>query len=199
MLHHQEMNKFFSEVKCSGLLVYDQQFSGEIQNYFQQNITNYLQTNNNQNIARTYKLWSQISELHSRQEFQELSSNQPIHGDLNLSNILIHQQDPERIKFIDWEWTGLGKVHADLASLVSRSQPEIEHQALVIFAAQNKQLSFEQHRRLYYWCQLERGLLDAAFIAVQQLRSSHQSEFLSSSEFIEQAMQRIFKSYQELV
>ena len=196
---HQEMDDFFSEIECSGLLVYNQQFSVTIQNYFQKNIASYLQKNNNQNIARIYKLWSQISELHGRQEFQEFPSSQPIHGDLNLSNILIHKQYPGRIKFIDWEWAGLGRVHADLASLVSRSQPEIEHQALAIFAAQNKQLSFEQHRRLYYWCQLERGLVDAAFIAVQQLQSSHQSKFLSSSEFIENAMQRIFKSYQELV
>ena len=196
---HRAMNGFLPEAEQNRLLRYDGNFSLAIQEYFRRNIESYLQKTDNQTINEIYKLWSQISELHARQEFQELQTNQPIHGDLNVSNILIHKKYPDRVKFIDWEWAGLGKVHADLASLFTRSKPEIEYQALVIFATQNKQLPFEQHRRLYHWCQLERGLLDAAFIAVQQLQSSHQSDFLSSPEFIESAMQRIFKSYQELV
>ena len=196
---HRAMKDFFPEAEQSRLLRYDGKFSSAIQEYFCKNIESYLEKTNNQNIYEVYQLWSQISKLYVRQEFQELQTNQPMHGDLNVSNILIHKKHPDQIKFIDWEWAGLGKVHADLASLFTNSEPEIENQALVIFAAHNKELSFEEHYRSYHWCQLERGLLDAAFIAAQQLQSSHQSDFLSSSEFIENAMRNILKSYQKLI
>ena len=195
---HRAINNTLPEVDQSKFLLYGKQFSLKIQEYFQRNIEIYLQKTDNKKIHEIYKLWPQISKLHIRQEFQDLQTSQLIHGDLNVSNILINKRSPDKIKFIDWEWAGFANAHADLASLLNGSQYEIENRALEIFAAHNTQLSFDQHRRLYQWCQLERGLLNAAFIAVQRIESFHQSEFLLSSKFIESSINQVFKAYQKL-
>lgn len=195
---HQSMDELLPIVDQTKLLRYDRRFSLAIEEYFHKNLESYLQKIDNQRIQEIYKLCPRILNLHARQEFQDLQVSRLIHGDLNGSNILIHKKDPDKIKFIDWEWAGLGNPHADLVSLVSSSQLEVEHQALAIFAKQNPQLSLSEHKRLYQWCKLERGLLDAAFMTVQQMQSSYQSKFLLSSEFIENAMEKILNAYLEL-
>jgi thiamine kinase-like enzyme len=88
--------------------------------------------------------------------------------------VLVHAQDRTRVKVVDWEWAGIGVPHADLASLLKRVSPDDERGALEIFSRGYSQLGAEDHLRLFRWCQLERRLLDAGFIARQQMASTRQ-------------------------
>jgi thiamine kinase-like enzyme len=78
------------------------------------------------------------------------------------------------VKVVDWEWAGIGVPHADLASLLKCVSPDDERMALETFSRGSGQLSAEEHLRLFRWCQLERRLLDAGFIARQQTMSTRQ-------------------------
>jgi aminoglycoside phosphotransferase (APT) family kinase protein len=96
----------------------------------------------------------------------------PIHGDYNSSNIMVAKQG-DGIKALDWEWCGFGLVHADLASLLKGLDAKTEAAALAAFAERMPQLSFERHQELYRWCQIERGVMDASYLAKQALGSDH--------------------------
>ncbi len=96
----------------------------------------------------------------------------PIHGDYNSSNIMVEKAG-EGIKALDWEWCGFGLVHSDLASLLKGLDPKTESAALTAFAQRLPQMSFERHQELYLWCQIERGVMDASYLAKQALGSEH--------------------------
>ena len=120
-----------------------------------------------------------------------------IHGDYNPSNVLYHVQRPEQIKLLDWEWAGVGVPHADLVSLMKGARPDVEERALRIFADHDRGLGLAEHRRLYDWCKLERGLLDGAFMAAQFLRLPPTTGF-NFSGHIEASMRRVLIALQQL-
>ena len=144
------------------------------------------------------RLWPQISKVYLCEEFQETRTACPIHGDFNRANVLVHEKYPHQIKLLDWEWAGLGMPHADLASLIGGRKPEIEQQALACFSRQDAQLSLDENRRLYQWCNLERGLLNAAFCAAQSMGCPALTTRISLARLVENGAQRVLRMYREL-
>ncbi len=195
---HRAMSDWSVVVGHDQLLRYGLEFSVALQEYSWRNLGRYIQQTADTAISEIYELWPHISEIHARREFQEFPIAHPIHGDFNIANFLTHRKNPDDIKLVDWEWAGLGMAHADLASLLKRATPEIEQQALAIFCERDKGLSLNEHRRLYEWCQLERGLLDAAFLAAQWMESSAPSTGFDISNYIEDSLRRVLRAYQEL-
>jgi thiamine kinase-like enzyme len=89
-----------------------------------------------------------------------------VHGDPNPTNVL--QSAAAAPKFIDWEWSGRGLVHSDLACLTKSLNDRDEARALELFTGDFPQLSPGQHRQLYNQAKLARALLDASFLSAQQ-------------------------------
>jgi thiamine kinase-like enzyme len=87
-------------------------------------------------------------------------------------SIHAHREDDTQLKVADWEWAGVGLPHADLGALVKSVRREDHAAPLQVFLEEDRRLEPEQHWRLFHWCQLERRLLDAAFLAKQQLISA---------------------------
>ncbi len=87
---------------------------------------------------------------------------QPVHGDLNPSNVWLDRQGSGNVKLVDWEWAGHGLPHADLAALLKHAGPELEDVALGRFPGGS---DHPGGRRTYRWCKIQRHLLDAAFFA----------------------------------
>lgn len=194
---HRAMSEWSLVAGQDHLLRFDREFSTALLDYVRENLERYLQETANKAVSEICKLWPQIYELHQRQEFYDLQTICPIHGDYNTANIYIHVRDMRRIKVIDWEWAGLGVAHADLVSLLKRVDPETEQRALASFYKQVNGLSFDEHKRLYRWCQLERGLFDVAFLAKQQMESPRKVDWVS--DYIQASMQQVLDAYQELV
>lgn len=181
------------------LLRYDYEFSMALQEYAIKNLERYRQKTADTNVSELLESWPRISKIHGCKDFYEMQALCPIHGDFNTANILMHRRHPEQIKLVDWEWAGLGIAHSDLASLLKGTTREIEELALAIFTKENKLLSLEEHRRLYRWCQMERGLLDAAFLAAQQLGSPNEMAGINVPIMLEKLMQKVFHAYWDLV
>jgi len=169
---HQAIHDWSLSVNQDQLLRYEAEFSAGLLEYARTNLEGYGRKTNNKVVGELLDIWPRITHVHGAQEFRDLATIRPIHGDLNTSNILIHKKYRDRIILLDWEWAGFGAAHADLASLLKLATPEIENQVLAIFTQEDKRLSAVQHKRLYQWCRLERGLLDAAFFAVQLMEPS---------------------------
>ena len=195
---HRALNEALSGIKQDYLLRYDRQFSLALQEYTRRNLERYSQRTANNTVVDFLQLWSKIAELHGRNEFYRPELIRPLHGDFNLANILIHKQQPNKFKIIDWEWSGLGIPTVDLAVLLKKTSSEINQQALLLFSELDNQLSLKEYSRLYSWCKLERCMLDAAFLCVQQMESSAKTQ-RNLSKAIDNALLRVMATYHELV
>lgn len=196
---HEALNEWSFKIDKNYLLKYNYKYSIALQEYARKNLERYIHKMPGQNTLKVLELWNEILEVHDKTF--DFHQNHTIHGDLNLANIMVHVKDPNRIKLIDWEWAGIGIPHADLASILMWVSPEIEQKVLKLYAKHEDHISINEHIILYRLCQLERGILDAAFLAAQHMDTSIFTKFKSTMnmpKYIEDSMYRVLKAYQVL-
>ncbi len=162
------------------LIVYDRRYSERLLDYVRHNLEAFCTSRDVPAVAELCRSWQRIVDVHQRGEFYQHGLATPIHGDYNRSNVHVHPRDRTKVKVVDWEWAGIGLPHADLAAVLKRAHPADERAALDVFAGARGDLDAESHQRLFRWCRLERRLLDAGFIARQQLRSPRQLPWLET-------------------
>ncbi len=202
---HQALQAWAAKTKQNGLLIYDCDFSQALDNYARKNLEAYQAQSDDPFLRETLSQWPGITQMHLRQEFFACQSQIPIHGDTNYTNIHLSKADPNDFKVVDWEWAGFGSRYADLASLIKGTSPEIENRIFQnYFDGSNKMAecidgpySSVESKRLYLWSQMERGILDAAFLASQHLNSSEKTEF-SYPRAITLSLKRLLTAYQQL-
>src|SRR5712692_4257628 len=127
---HRALEEWVNVVGRAHLLQYDSDFRASFLAYVQKNLQEFTQKSEEETLVELCRRWSPISQVYTSSEFHDLEPPRPIHGDFCQSNILLHRKSPNRIKLVDWEWTGIGKAHVDLATLVKRLTPEVEERAL---------------------------------------------------------------------
>ena len=177
-------------------IIYDGDLSSRLKPYILEGLERYSGATNCGTVSSVCDNWDKISSLYDeKSDYSGLSTI--IHGDSNLANILVHKQNGGKIKFIDWEWAGIGLPHQDLASLLKRAKSGVEETALEIFSKHNRSLSTEEHRRLYEVCQLERGLIDCAFLANQVIGSTDKTK-IDIAGYIEDSASRVIEAYNRL-
>jgi aminoglycoside phosphotransferase (APT) family kinase protein len=162
------------------LLRYDRRYSEQLLEYAARSIADYIARTADGKAAALWERWGEVAAVHQREEFYDDDLRVPIHGDFNHSNVHVHRSDETRLKVVDWEWAGIGLPHADLAALVKYARRDEHPELLSVFVAEDRRLDPEQHWRLFRWCQLERRLLDAAFLARQQLISARRVPWLQA-------------------
>ncbi len=177
-------------------IIYNEGLCAELKTYILEGLQRYCDVVNGTAVNWACDNWEKISALYD-EKYGYSALNTIIHGDSNLANILIHNQNGDKIKFIDWEWAGIGLVHQDLASLLKRANPAVEEAALEIFSKYDRSLSSGEHRRLYELCQLERGLIDCAFLANQVIESSDKTK-IDIAGYIEDSASRVMGAYNKL-
>ena len=172
LLHiHKALREAFPAAYPDGLIQYDRRYSERLLDYALGNLAEYVARTGDGAVAALSGKWREVASVHQRDEFYDAGLRVPIHGDYNSSNIHAHREHDNQLKVVDWEWAGVGLPHADLAALVKSVRREDHPVLLQAFVEEDPRLAPEQHRRLFRWCQLERRLLDAAFLAKQQLVS----------------------------
>ena len=175
---HKALRETFALKDPDGLICYDRQYSERLLDYAAGNLADYVARTADRAVVALLDRWREVASMHQRDEFYEDDLRVPIHGDYSNSNIHVHREDDGQLKVVDWEWAGVGLPHADLAALV-KSECREDHSALLqVFLENDRRLDPEQHQRLFHWCQLERRLLDAAFLAKQQLVSARRVSWL---------------------
>ncbi|MGH6920552.1 MAG: phosphotransferase family protein [Geminicoccaceae bacterium] len=163
-----------------GLIRYDRRYSERLLEYAGRNLADYLALTADRAVATLLDRWRDVGSVHQLDEFYDDELRAPIHGDFAIHNVLAHRRDESRLKVLDWEWAGIGLPHADLAALIKHVRQEDQPALLQAFIEQYPGLEAEQHRRLFHWCQLERRLFHAAFLARQQLLSERRLPWLMS-------------------
>lgn len=193
---HAAMQTWQEEYGESELLEYGPRFSEQLAAYAAKHMDRYLKIRLNEDVKKFMGLWDRITAVY--QQLAEASRQVlgPVHGDLSPANIYVSQSEPVSIKVLDWEWAGVGFPQADLAALVKRSSPELEQRALFRYCEEQPALTVKEHRQLFEWCQLERGILDAGFLAKQQVDSTGPSD--SVDRYISRSLQRAWQAYQTL-
>jgi aminoglycoside phosphotransferase (APT) family kinase protein len=145
-------------------------------------------------VSEVLAQWADLMAIYLRSDLIDDQTVGLVHGDFSPANLYIK---PDAIKILDWEWAGQGVPHADLAALLKRTPPEIEQQALARYAQHDPRFSPDEHRQQYEWCQLERGLMDAGYLAKQVLDAS-QTVSSSMPAYIERSLQRTLQAYHAL-
>ncbi len=193
IIHIQgDLANYLKELKIQKPIYYDSGFVKNLYAYTKSNLNRYAEE-----TGASGKLWDSrhnILEFYLKNRAHDDLPLVPIHGDYNTENILI---DILRIpvKIIDWEWAGLGPLHSDLAALLKRINKPLETICFLVFALQHKKISISEHKWRYELCQIERGLLDAGFLAVQELEASFKEGSLNMSKYIEESLQRALRGY----
>lgn len=161
----------------NGMLRYDKAASNKLEFYTKETLGRFQQKHHGQVIDEFFEKWPEIQKIHRDIDLFDQSIFTVVHGDLNTTNIYrnSHQQDDFRL--VDWEWAGCGNAYLDLACLLKRVGPDLEERALKIYANDRPSRSLSEHRIAYRWNQLDRGLLDASYIAAQIVDNPYRSEW----------------------
>jgi thiamine kinase-like enzyme len=176
----QALRKTFVGEYPDGLIRYDRSYSERLFEYAGRNLADYLALTADIAVATLRDRWHEVGSVHQLDEFYDDDLRVPIHGDFAIHNVLAHRHDESRLKVLDWEWAGIRLPHADLAALIKYVRKEDQPALLQAFMEQHPGLDAERHRRLLDWCQLERWLFNAAFLAKQQLLSERRVPWLTN-------------------
>lgn len=191
----------------NGLLVYGDWFSRALQGYVSHNLRALSEHIQHPALKEFLDHWSEIKEIHLAPEFTLEQPGTLIHGDANHSNIHIHKRDPLRFKVVDWEWAGFGtSSYADLAALLKGTPVDVEKAAFDKFTCSSlmprigdteQDSSPQNNYRKYLWCKLERGLIDASFLAAQSLSTANKTKFNLQNAVIT-SIQHVQSAYHQL-
>jgi hypothetical protein len=89
-----------------------------------------------------------------------------VHGDLNRASVLLRDST---LKVVDWEWTGFGVPHMDLAILLEHADARTTRRGLACFTRHRPQLSVEEHAHLFHWARAATCTLVASVLAAELL------------------------------
>lgn len=197
---HEAMSRCGDAINNDYMLQYDYNYAKALDRYIWKNLEQYqsvyYRRTGDEAVSEVCKIRDKISEMRLRSEFYERQNFRPIHGDFHPSNILIHKKDPDRIKLIDWEWAGIGLAHSDVATLLQGTSPSLEQQALKVFIKNNRHLRLKENCRLYQFCKMERGLINAAYVIALNMESPDKIRLHPG--IIKRSMLNVLQAYDEL-
>lgn len=176
LLHHALEDSLGVDIRKQ-LLRFDREYSVAILNYAHASIRAYVEKRSDSVVRSALNRWTEVEKSYQRDEYFEARPEGFIHGDFNTSNIYISKKG-RTLKVVDWEWAGYGVPHADLVSLLKGRNWRTQREALERFTKHHKGLSLLEHKRWFHWCRLDRGLLDAAFLARQELESKRRVDWI---------------------
>lgn len=178
------------------LIRYDRGYSESLLDYVARSLEEYRAGRQVSSLDELCRSWQRVARVHGRDEFSRHELHAPVHGDYNRSNVHLHARDAEEVKLVDWEWAGIGMPHADLAALLKLVSSEDERAVLDVFVRGRPDLDAETHWRMFRWCQLERRLMDAGFLARQQMASPCRVRWLE--DYIDRAAADALEAVQRL-
>ena len=135
--------------------------------YAEEAISRFHGTTNSSVASEVLNDWRRLRDCYMSPEFDVPQIHRPIHGDYNTGNLFMSNIDRGQLKAVDWEWTGFGLPHIDLASYLRSAPPEVTRWAIDDFARREPDLALRAHDRLLSRCALERGIWDASLLANQ--------------------------------
>lgn len=131
----------------------------ELADFYGRRLGEPLRTQPDRTVNSLRRQVGKVVEVYRSVELHE-SAVGLVHGDPNLANIHVPRHGDGVPKFVDWEWAGTHLHHIDLTSILKFANPLFERNGLRRYAELHPSLPEDLHRRLYYWCKLDKSLLD---------------------------------------
>jgi hypothetical protein len=131
----------------------------ELADFYGRRLGEPLRTQGDRTVSSLRRQASKVVEVYRSVELHESAAGL-VHGDPNLANIHVPRQGDGPPKFVDWEWAGTHLHHIDLTSILKFADPLFERDGLRRYSEQHPSLPEDLHRRLYYWCKLDKSLID---------------------------------------
>ncbi len=176
------------------LLRFDTHYAHSLLEYARYHLEQYIHLTQNRLAAQVLGVWPRLVRHYQPETFLRPELLQPVHGDYNRSNIHLPLRADNPLKVVDWEWAGVGLPHADYVSLLKEADAATEARVLALLYAADPRLTPGDHRRLYAWCRLQRGLLDSAFLARQQQHApQHRQNWFQG--YIQASLRDIFEAF----
>lgn len=152
------------------LIRFDREFDHQLLGYARRSLQSYQAVRSNQEVGRILSEWPEFAARYARssQVAYRLQPLTVVHGDFNIGNMMIHRRD-NSIRVFDLEWAGWGLPHADLASGLLGTPPDLEEYCLVAFHRSLGLHTFDEDRAIFRHARLQRAVLNASFVAKQIL------------------------------
>jgi PST family polysaccharide transporter len=181
------------------MLRYDREFSERLLGYVDDIVRRFAGDRKTRGMGEWLPHWDLLTAAYAKM-LDEVYENDvviPIHGDLNMTNIMFHNQDPRQFKLIDWEWVGFGLPQSELASVLKVVPSELEFKALATYVAASGRDNAHAFERGYLWCKMQRGIFDAGFFARQITDASH-GTLLNLDRHMQRALARARQALEDL-
>ncbi|MFV1992129.1 MAG: phosphotransferase, partial [Acidimicrobiales bacterium] len=149
------------------LLIYDKSFDRKLLSYAEETISRIHSSTRSLVAREVLDDWTRLSNCYMSHEFDIPQIHRPIHGDYNTGNLFVSKKDRAQLKVVDWEWTGFGLPHIDLASYLRRAPSDVTRWAIDDLARREPDLTLRAHERVLLRCALQRGIWDASLLASQ--------------------------------
>lgn len=197
---HDELRSAFDPA-ANAVLRYDGPFSEKLLVYVSDALERYARRQSTSRpVHGLLRSWERIERSYRSAHddaFGRLAPR-PLHGDLNLANVLVARDGSEDLRLLDWEWAGVGLPHFDLAAALKRASPALEERAVAAYGgASTDGESRSELWHTYQWCKLQRGLFDASFLARQQMDGTLAGR-LDLDRHIEAAARRALRASRDL-
>lgn len=181
-------------------LRYDEAFADQMLGYAHDALRRYGHRTETPTVRRLLDHWDRLEKqyLKGRDDVFARVPLQPVHGDLNLANVLSARNGADEFRLLDWEWAGVGLPHFDLATALKGAATDVEQRALEAYGrASSGHESPAQIWYTYRWCGLLRNLLDASFLARQRMDSTLTGR-LDLDRYIRDSVSRVNRAVDEL-
>ncbi len=181
------------------VLQFDREFSLQLLPYASDNLKRLAREKEVSGLHERLAKWEQLADTYGGmlEEIYSANALAPIHGDLNVTNVMFHRNDNSRFKLIDWEWLGFGLPHSELASLLKAVPPQLEAKALSTYRLASGLESDPAFKRVYLWCKMQRGIFDAGFFA-RQITDGQGKTTLNLERHLSRALDRAHTALHDL-
>lgn len=198
---HKALKEFLYEVGGDGFLNYNGRHFSLLLEQFEEIVARFEKASDSAAVREVNLLWPELAALLKTPEYASLPKGSLVHGDANGSNILVNKRNPKQLKMLDWEWAGIGMEMIDVVSLFRRADQKTCDSVLKAYWEATEMVgSYSEMMRQFLWCRLERGMMDAAYVAAQYMGSR---ELMSrrerwANQFVDKSLQSVVSAYRLL-
>jgi len=194
---NQYLDDWRKKYNINDFPIYNLEFRKKAQNYALQNFQRYYSKKPHAAFKKVLNEWDKISDVYVNYLKSDNEKLTTIHGDYNRTNLWIDKNNGNTLKIVDWEWSGIGLSHLDLASLLIGQPKHIEKEAMLEFTKSQGEYTLKENQEHYTFSKLERAILDCSYVTGIDLSIKRKSRF-NLNTFAINASLRILEAYSEM-
>ena len=164
---HEALLDWVTENGSDSLIEYDAAYVADLIAHAEAGLDNVARMGGRAIAEQAAAIWPDVVDYLLAEENLARRRLRPIHGDLNPKNCFVSNSDRDHVRIVDWEWSGYGTVHDEVASLTKARDPQLDERAFRVIRQLDPELDERDHLELFWWSQLATAVRDAALLSHQ--------------------------------